>query len=247
MSRTISTIGKPFGLQQVCQVLDFPRGTIYVERTRLLSNVAQLTPMRRGPKPKGSDRELLEAIRADLARTSFVGEGARKVWARLRIQDDIRVSRARVSPLMREHGWLSPHRRPQKSPNAHDGRITTDRSNEMWGTGGAKVQTVDEGLAWIFAAVDHCDAACVGIHVTKVGDHFAALEPISQGVHEQFGSVEADAGRRLSLRIDHGSQYTSDDFRAQIKFWEITLSYAFVAEPQTNGVAERFNYWTMKE
>ncbi|MEX3605768.1 MAG: DDE-type integrase/transposase/recombinase [Burkholderia sp.] len=146
--------------------------------------------------------------------------------------------------LIREHSLLSPHWRPQKPPNAHDSRITTDRPNEMWGTDGTKVQTVDEGLVWIFAAVDHCDAACVGIHVTKVGDRFAALEPISQGVHEQFGSVEADRG--LSLRMDHGPQYTSDDFRAQIKFWGITPSYAFVAEPQTNGVAERFNR-TVKE
>ncbi|MEX3548110.1 MAG: DDE-type integrase/transposase/recombinase [Burkholderia sp.] len=141
---------------------------------------------------------------------------------------------------MREHGLLLPHRQAQKSPNAFDGRITTDRPNEMWGTDGTKVQTVDEGLVWIFAAVDHCDAACVGIHVTKVGDRFAALEPISQGVREQFGSVEADAGCGLSMRMDHGSQYkyTSDDFRAQIKFWGLTPSYAFVAE--------RFNR-TMKE
>ncbi|MEX3582501.1 MAG: hypothetical protein VB137_07475 [Burkholderia sp.] len=50
-----------------------------------------------------------------------------------------------------------------------------------------------------------------------MGDRFAALEPISQGVREQFGSVEADAGRGLSLRMDHGSQYKSDDFRAQLK------------------------------
>ncbi|MEX3582535.1 MAG: integrase core domain-containing protein [Burkholderia sp.] len=79
-----------------------------------------------------------------------------------------------------------------------------------------------------------------------MGDRFAALEPISQGVREQFGSVEADAVRGLSLRMDHGSQYRSDDFRAPLKFWGITPSYAFVAEPQTNGVAERFNR-TMKE
>ncbi|MEX3583608.1 MAG: hypothetical protein VB137_15540 [Burkholderia sp.] len=81
-------------------------------------------------------------------------------------QDDIRVSRARVSPLMREHGLLSHHRQPQKPPNAHDGRMTTDRPNEMWGTDGAKIKTVDEGLVSIFAAVDHCDAACVGIHTS---------------------------------------------------------------------------------
>ncbi|MEX3581932.1 MAG: hypothetical protein VB137_12040 [Burkholderia sp.] len=72
MSRPISTIGKLFGLQRVCQALDFPRATIYAERARALSNVAQLAPMRRGPKPKASDRQRLEAIRADyLARGSY--------------------------------------------------------------------------------------------------------------------------------------------------------------------------------
>ena len=38
----------------------------------------------------------------------------------------------------------------------------------------------------------------------------------------------------------------SDHFTNQIKFWGIQPSYAFVAEPQTNGVAERFNR-TLKE
>ncbi|MEX3582913.1 MAG: integrase core domain-containing protein [Burkholderia sp.] len=46
--------------------------------------------------------------------------------------------------------------------------------------------------------------------------------------------------------MDHGSQYRSDDFRDQLKFCGITPSYAFVAESQTHGVAERFNR-TMKE
>jgi putative transposase len=46
--------------------------------------------------------------------------------------------------------------------------------------------------------------------------------------------------------MDHGTQYTADDFLNQIKFWGIAPSFAFVAEPQTNGVAERFNR-TLKE
>ncbi len=72
------------------------------------------------------------------------------------------------------------------------------------------------------------------------------LSRISQELHSEFGGVVADSGRGLSLRMDHGSQYTSDDFRDQIRFWGIAPSYAFVAEPQTNGVAERFNR-TLKE
>jgi len=147
---------------------------------------------------------------------------------------------------MREHHLLSPHRKPQGEPNLHDRRITTDTPNEMCGTDGVRIQTVDDGMVWIFSAVDHCDGLCTGIHTAKLGDRFAALEPISQGPQSEFGSVAAGIGKGLKLRMDHGSQYTSDDFRDQIKFWGITPSYAFVAEPQTNGVAERFNR-TMKE
>ncbi|MGC3030192.1 hypothetical protein ACPUER_34570 [Burkholderia sp. DN3021] len=151
---------------------------------------------------------------------------------------DIRVSRTRILQLMREHRLLSPHRQARGEPILLDGRITTDRPNEMWGTDGVRIATVEDGMVWIFSAVDHCDGMCTGIHAAKIGDRFAAFEPISQGLLGEFGSVAADAGRGLSLRMDHSSQYTSDDFLDQIRFWGIMPSYAFVAE--------RFNR-TMKE
>ena len=49
-----------------------------------------------GPTPALSDAQLLAAIRNDLARSPFQGEGHRKVHARLRILDGVRVSRTRV-------------------------------------------------------------------------------------------------------------------------------------------------------
>ncbi len=141
---------------------------------------------------------------------------------------------------------VSPHRAPRGEINLHDERITTDTPNEMWGTDGVRIKTVDDGLVWVFSAVDHCDAYCAGTHTVKAGDRFAALEPISRGLQSEFGGVGARMGVGLTLRMNHGSQYTCDDFHNQLKFWGITPSYAFVAEPQTNGVAERFNR-TMKE
>lgn len=245
MSQTTSVgTGKPYGLQRVCRVLAFPRSTIYAQQAA--TKVVPLRPQRRGPKPKVADADLLTAIRADLAASPFTGEGHRKVWARLRIMRDLRVSRARVLRLMRENALLSPHRRPQGEPVVHDGTIVTDRPNDMWGTDGIRIETVDEGWVWIFAAVDHCDAYCVGVHAVKIGNRFAALQPIAQGLHAEFGATGAEAGRGLTLRMDHGTQYTADDFLNQIKFWGIAPSFAFVAEPQTNGVAERFNR-TLKE
>jgi len=247
MSRETSEgVGKPYGLERVCRVLEFPRSTIYAQQARESTKVLALRRLRRGPKPKMADADLLAAIRADLDASPFTGEGHRKVWARLRIQRDIRVSRARVLRLMRENALLSPHRRPQGAPNLHDGSITTDRPNDMWGTDGIRIETVDEGWVWVFSAVDHFDACCVGIHAVKTGNRFAALQPIAQGLQTEFGATGAEAGRGLTLRMDHGTQYTADDFLNQIRFWGFAPSFAFVAEPQTNGVAERFNR-TLKE
>lgn len=245
MSRETSAgAGKPYGLERVCRVLAFPRSTIYAQRQA--AKVVPLHPARRGPRPAVADADLLAAIRADLDASPFTGEGHRKVWARLRLLRGIRVGRSRVLRLMRENALLSPHRRPQGRPSLHDGTITTDRPNAMWGTDGIRIQTVDEGWVWVFSAVDHCDACCVGIHAVKIGNRFAALQPIAQGLQSEFGATGADAGRGLALRMDNGTQYTADDFLNQVKFWGIAPSFAFVAEPQTNGVAERFNR-TLKE
>ena len=41
--------------------------------------------------------------------------------------------------------------------------------------------------------------------------------------------------------MDHGSQYLSDHFLTQIRYWGIHPSFGFVEEPETNGVAERWN------
>ena len=92
----------------------------------------------------------------------------------------------------------------------------------MWGTDGVRVFTVDDGWGWIFTAIEHWNAECVGWHVCKRGDRFAALQPISMGLARLYDSTSAGAARGLALRMDHGSQYLSDHFTNQIKFWGIS-------------------------
>jgi len=244
MSREMSpSTGKPYGVERACQAARIPRSSFYARRQR----AKHPGPVhRRGPKPTVSDEVLLELIVADLEASPFQGEGHRKVWARLKFGKGIRTSRKRVLRLMREHNLLSPYRRPQGEPNKHDGTIGTDAPNVMWATDATKVFTLEEGYSWIFVTVEHWNAECMGAHVCKKGDRMAALEPVSQGVAAQFGSVERGAARGLALRMDHGSQYTSDHFQKQIKAWGIAPSFAFLQEPETNGVAERF-IRTLKE
>jgi putative transposase len=247
MSQTISpATGRPYGVQRVCHAWEQTRSTFYARQQRQTASGARRSPKKRGPKPTVSDEALLKLIETDLATSRFHGEGHRPVYHRLRYRQGIRVGRMRVLRVMRENNLLSPYRGRPKKPRAHDGTIITDAPNLMWGTDGAKIYTLDDGWVWAFIAVEHWNAECVGWHVTKTGDRFAALEPISHGLTNVYGSVVKDVARGLELRMDHGTQYTSDHFVRQIRYWGIADSFAFVSEPQTNGVAERF-IRTLKE
>ena len=115
----------------------------------------------------------------------------------------------------------------------------------MWGTDLTSVMT-GEGQAAVFIAVDHCSAECVGIHASRSADRFEALEPVRQAVRERFGALRQGRRRRPRLRHDHGSQYVSHDFQAELRFLGIESSPAFVREPEGNGCAERF-IRTLKE
>jgi transposase InsO family protein len=146
-----------------------------------------------------------------------------------------------VLRLMRLANLLAPQRvgRPH-GPRAHDGRITTDRPDVMWGTDLTMTWTTQEGPACIFPAVDHCTAECVGLHASKRGARFEALEPIRQAVRTSFGRYDANSAAGVAVRHDHGSVYLSATFQDELTFLGITSSPAYVREPEGNGCAERF-------
>ena len=240
MSRQVSpSTDQVYGLRRVTRLWGISRATIYRHR---LEPIARKKP---GPLGAMSDEDLVAAIRQLLQDSPFHGEGHRKLWARLRFAG-IRTSRRRVLRLMREHDLLAPQRvgRP-RGPRAHDGTITTERVDLMWGTDLTSVMT-GEGQAAVFVAVDHCSAECVGVHASRRADRFEALEPVRQAVRERFGAFAKGVAAGLALRHDHGSQYVSHDFQAEVRFLGITSSPAFVREPEGNGCAERF-IRTLKE
>jgi transposase InsO family protein len=193
-----------------------------------------------------SDDALLAAIRADLARSPWHGEGHRKVWARLRVLDGIRVARKRVLRLMRENGLLSPHRARTRDNTLHDRHIITDAPNIMWAIDATQITTVQDGKVWLFGVIEHWNAETLGWHVAKRGDRYAAAQAVGMAVRNVFGHVSPSAARGVALRHDHGSAFLAEHFHNQIRFWGMTPSYAFVGEPETNGVIERF-FRTLKE
>lgn len=239
--------GQRYGVRRVCEAWDVPRSSFYAARTpKPDSTMPAPPPARRGPKPALSDAALLAAIQRDLETSPWTGEGHRKVWARLRVRDGIRVSRKRLLRLMREHALLSPHRARQRPETAHDRHIITEAPNLMWATDATQITTVQHGKVWLFGVAEHWNAELLGWHVTKFGTRFEATQALGMAVRQQFGHLSAGAARGLALRHDHGSNFMADHFQKQARFWGMTPSYAFVGEPQTNGVIERL-FRTLKE
>jgi Transposase and inactivated derivatives len=235
MSQAISpATNRPYGLKRVCATWGIARSTIYrhIQKKGVRS--------KRGVKPAVSEEELLKGIREDIGKSPFKGEGHRKIHARLK-REGVRSGRNRILRLMRENQLLSPHRSLYRPPDPHEGCIITNHPDVMWGSDGTKILTIEEGLVWIFSVAEHWNTECLGWHVCKTGDRFAALEPVAEAVKGIYGSLEKGVASGLKLRIDNGSQYTSDYFLQQIKHWGVEASFAIVKQPETNGVAERFH------
>ena len=248
MSGSISALARRrYGLARVCSAWALPRSTFDAQAAPPADPLlpSAKSNAKRGPKTALDDDTLRALIRADLAASPFIGEGHRKVHARLHFVAGHRVGRNRVLRLMREHRLLSPHRSAFAPAKAHDGRIITDAPNVRWATDGAKIWTVEDGWVWLFDLVEHWNGECLGWPVCNTGSRFAAWEPLAQALGGVLGGAP-HAARAIELRHDHGAQYLNDFFQSNARFHGFVPSFALPGEPETNGVVERFHR-TLKE
>ena len=191
------------------------------------------------------DPALLAALRREIAESPFVGEGHKKLTARLGLRG-VGTSRKRVLRLMREHGLLAPTPKVRRRRRRlHDGRITTDRPDELWATDPTEAWTRHDGRCAVFAIVDHCTGE-VWVDAAPRMDRWAAADLLREAILDRFGSVEAGAAAGLKLRHDGGSCFRSGHYQAEIDHLGLERSPAFVYEPETNGVVEKF-LQTLKE
>ncbi len=72
--------------------------------------------------------------------------------------------------------------------------------------------------------------------MAKVGNRFAALQPVYDAVIDRFGGLEPNVARGIKLRHDWGSQYRAHHFQGSLNWLSIEDDAAFVGEPQ--GISE---------
>ena len=242
-----SSTGSAYPLSLVCAVVGVPRSSYYAYRKA--QRQERRERKKRGPKMQADDKRLLELIREVLQRSPFHTEGTKKVHRRLRVWHKVRASRKRVNRLMREAGLLSPQRTvADRSEKKHEGTIIPENIDLLWGTDGTQFGLGNGKLLWLFAAIDHYSCEVLGWHVIEVGqgDAWAALEPVKQALRKRRGALAQKAGAGIGIRHDWGPQYTAGEFRKELDFLGLGNSPAFVHEPETNGVIERF-FRTLKE
>ena len=237
-----ASLVRPTALVSVCDELRIPRSTVYAQR----EGGGSVPLQKRGPKPLVPDGDLLIAIREVLTDPPFMGEGYRKVHARLRYRG-IHADVERIRLLMREHDLQAPGK-PRRilGPRTHDGTIITLAPDEMWGTDATATMLLDGQQATIFGIYDHCTCELLGIHAALKADRFEAIVPLHQACRASFGGVGKAIADGLKLRHDNGSQFISRAFQAELRFLGMDSSPSFVRAPEGNGCIERF-WRTLKE
>lgn len=139
--------GRRYPLSWVCGIYRIARSSVYAWRG---SGSPRPVRWKRGRKTAWSDDDVVAAIREVLKASSFLGEGHRKVTARLR-RRGMRVGKNRVLRLMRREHLLAPVRRGRPhGDRSHSGTILTERPNELWGTDATRFYTQRNGWCWFF-------------------------------------------------------------------------------------------------
>jgi transposase InsO family protein len=244
-SRSPAT-GRAYPLSLILTVFGLARSTFYEREARRHQPPSPpRARLKTGPKTELSDSALVEAIREVLNASPFSGEGHRKVRVRL-IKRGIHAGKNRILRLMGLHGLLAPRRGRRAPSRTHDGTIITERPNEMWGGDATEVMTTRDGKVTIFDLIDHCTDQILGITVTTDATRFSAIDCLHQGVLAEFGALTGDVARGVTLRVDHGSQFTSKRYVNEAHHLGFELSFAFVGQPECNGVIERWHR-TLKE
>jgi len=176
-----------------------------------------------------------------MSRTTFSGEASvRMVCEAFGISRQA-YSAAQASKREREkaHGLVLPASGPERRENAPRGQVVVPESNRRWATDLTTQATMRDGVVAIVPVIDCGDPVALAIELSKSQASPAVLRPVERALERVFGTPRGVADG-LELRSDHGPQYTGADAEALCERSGVAHTFAPVARPTGNAVAERF-------
>jgi putative transposase len=201
----------------------------------------QINPCRRWI----ADRDLTETIN-EVWRQSRGTYGSPRVWAELRLGQDIRVGRKRVERLMRQAGIEGVYRRrrggcTRRDPHAIPSddlvnrRFTVSEPDRLW-VADITEHPTREGKVYLAAVVDAWSRRVVG---WSIADHLRTelvVDALEMAIWRR--RPEPDSG--LIHHADHGTQYTSWAFGQRLRTAGLLGSMGTVGDALDNALAESF-------
>jgi putative transposase len=189
------------------------------------------------------DEHLAELIRFLIAR--FPTAGYRLLWALLRSECGVNVSKKAVYRILKVKGWFVHQRQKTPRPRAH-GRVSkADRSNERWAMDVTHIPCGQDGWAHLAAVIDCHDRELVGFEFSLRGRAKEAERALEDACINRFGTLRP-SGETPTLRSDNGLIFQARRFRAACKDYRLKQEFITPYTPEQNGLIERF-FRTFKE
>lgn len=228
-----------FGVEPICQILEFAPSTYYAALKR-----------RENPSDRElADRELIPKIHAAYVKNRRL-YGARKIWRQL-LRDGVDVSRCRVERLMRQEGLrgvIKGRKRPQTtSPDEQavrpadlvDRDFTATGPNRLWVADFTYVFTWEK-LAYVAFVTDVFSRRIVGWRVASSMTTDLVLDAIEMALwSREHQGMPVEKG--LVHHSDAGSQYTSFTFTQRLIDAGVDPSIGSVGDAYDNAMAESTN------
>lgn len=139
---------------------------------------------------------------------------------------------------MKAHDLVLPASAPERREALPRGHVAVPDSNRRWATDLTTQATARDGVVAIVPVIDCGDRVLLAIELTRSQEAPAVLRPVERALEAVFGEPR-QVPDGLELRSDHGPQYTGADAEALCQRWHVLHTFAPVARPTGNAVAER--------
>lgn len=172
--------------------------------------------------------------------------GSPRIHARLQ-QKGLCCSRKRVARLMKQHGIHS-RRRPKRrmnttdsdhnrpvAPNLLQREFSATAANQKW-VGDILAIWTTEGWLYLAALLDIYSRMVVGWAMSAQRDEALVANALQMALHRRGITAEND----LLHHTDRGSQYTANDYLAQLQSRNIQVSMSGKGNPYDNALMESF-------